>query len=335
MQTVTFGSGEHAVTLPRTAALAPMASVADRAYRTLCMEAGAAWCVGELTSAKAIAYGDLKSARLLASTPAEQPMAIQLFGSEPKTMAFAAEFALRFSPKAIDVNMGCPVPKVAGSGCGAALMKTPELAAAIVREMVKAAAGVPVTVKFRKGWDDQSVNAVEFAKRMEAAGAAALTVHGRTRAQMYRPPVDLSILRAVREAVLIPVIGNGGVACGADAKRMYDETGCDLVMLGQGSYGRPWVFAEIAHYLETGESLPEPPIAVRMDTLLRQVRLMLEDTGETAALRQARKHCGWYAKGARGAAEFRRDCCSLERYAELEERAARLIRENEGGEIAE
>ena len=321
ISTVTIGSGSAAVILPRTAMLAPMASVADRAYRTLCMEYGAACCVSEMVSAKAISYGDLKSAQLLAVSPAEEPMSIQLFGSEPSAMAFAAQFAVQFRPKFIDVNMGCPVPKVAGQGCGSALMKTPRLAADIIRAMADAVP-LPITVKIRKGWDDGSVNAVEFAKRMEAAGAAAITVHGRTRQQMYSPPVDREIIRQVKEAVSVPVIGNGGIMTAGDAAQMYRETGCDLVMVAQGSYGRPWIFREISHYLDKGELLPEPPLSARLDVLLRHVHSMVElskgsGTGERVAMHEARKIAGWYIRGARGAAAFRRDCCRMETFSEL------------------
>lgn len=321
MQNITIGSGPHSLTLPRTAMLGPMASVADRAYRTVCMEYGAACCVSEMVSAKAISYGDLKSAGLLTVTAKEAPMGVQLFGNEPSVMANAAEFAMRFHPRFIDVNMGCPVPKVAGQGCGSALMKTPELAADIVRAMVHAV-DIPVTVKFRKGWDNRSVNAVDFAKRMEQAGAAAVAVHGRTRQQMYHPPVDRDIIRQVKEAVSIPVIGNGGIYSGEDAKQMYAETGCDLVMVAQGSYGRPWIFREITHYLETGETLPEPPLSDRLDVLLHHVRMMVDFAGRTpggerSAMHEARKIAGWYVRGARNAAFFRRECCQMESYDQL------------------
>ena len=202
-------------------------------------------------------------------------------------------------------------------------MKTPEVAQKIVRAMVDAVP-LPVTVKFRKGWDDTSVNAVDFARRMEQAGAAAIAVHGRTRQQMYRPPVDRGIIREVKQAVSIPVIGNGGITCGAEARQMYEETGCDLVMVAQGSYGRPWVFREISHYLQTGQSLPEPPLEQRLDMLLRHVHMMVEESaglpgGERAAMHAARKLAGWYVRGARHAASFRRDCCRLESYRELVE----------------
>ena len=312
MQTILIGN----VKIKKTACLAPMASVADRAYRTLCMEYGAAYCVGEMASSNALCYSDRKTAHLLASSLEEQPMAVQLFGNSPDNMARAAELACAFHPQVIDVNMGCPVPKVTGNGCGSALMKTPELAYAIIKAMTNAT-DIPITVKIRKGFDESNVNAPEFAKRMQDAGAAAITIHGRTRQQMYRPPVDLSVIKAVKDSVDIPVIGNGGVTCGREAKEMYDRTGCDLVMIGQGSYGRPWVFKEIKHFLETGESLPEPPLEERLDVMLRHVSMMVENDGEKLGMMEARKHAAWYIKGSKGAAAFRHACGQLRTYSDL------------------
>ena len=226
------------IELPKTAALAPLAGVADRAMREISREYGACWTVGEMTSSKGLSFGSKKSAELLQIGEAERPTAVQLFGSEPETMAQAAEMAMEYAPEAIDINFGCPVPKVAGNGGGSALMKDPELAGRIVEAVVKAVK-LPVTVKFRAGWDSEHINAVEFAKICEDAGAAALTVHGRTRMQMFAPPVDLEIIRLVKEAVSIPVIGNGDVDSPEAAKRMYDETGCDLVMVGRAAMGNP------------------------------------------------------------------------------------------------
>lgn len=313
MQTVTIGG----VTVEKTAALAPMASVADRAYRTLCRNFGASYTVGELCSAKALCYNDKKTFRLLSVTDPERPMAVQLFGEDPDCMAKATLIAARYKPDWIDVNMGCPVPKVAGNGCGAALMRTPEKAYAIVKAMT-AQTDIPITVKIRKGWDEDSVNAPAFAKLMQDAGAAAITVHGRTKQQMYRPPVDLSVIRRVKEAVTIPVIGNGGIASGRDAAEMYEQTGCDLVMVGQASFGCPWIFFEIRSYLTTGELPPPPTLEERMNLLLQQVSMMIEDYGERSALQQARKHAGFYIKGMPGAAAFRRSCGQLSSYADLQ-----------------
>ena len=305
------------IELPKTAALAPLAGVADRAMREISREYGACWTVGEMTSSKGLSFGSKKSEELLQIGEAERPTAVQLFGSEPETMAQAAEMALRYAPEAIDINFGCPVPKVAGNGGGSALMKDPELAGRIVEAVVRAV-DIPVTVKFRAGWDSEHINAVEFAKICEQAGAAALTVHGRTRMQMFAPPVDLDIIRRVKEAVSIPVIGNGDVDSPEAAKRMYDETGCDLVMVGRAAMGNPWLFRRIEHYMQTGELLPEPSPEERMTVLKRHVELLCKYKGEYIGMREARKHSSWYIKGMRGAAEFRRECGEITAPEDLE-----------------
>ncbi len=306
------------------AALAPMAGVADRALRELCVKQGAAYTVGELVSAKGITLGDRKSAALLTCTQNERPMANQLFGSDPEIMARAAKQAETFDPDFIDLNMGCPAPKVAGGGGGSALMRDPALAERIVRAVVDAV-DRPVTVKMRAGWDESEKNAVELAQRCEAAGAAALTVHGRTRAQMYAPPVDREIIRAVKAAVHIPVVGNGDVIDGKSAKRMYEETGCDFVMVGRAATGAPWVFRQITTYLETGVEPPPPPVEARMELLCEQVRRMLRYKDPHIALLEARKHAAWYMRGLRGAAELRRKCGALASYADLEALCAEAI----------
>lgn len=320
MRTIQIGG----VTIEQTAALAPMASVADHPYRVLCREYGAAYLVGEMTSCKGLCFGDQKSAELLTVTDAERPMAVQLFGDDPAYMARAAEKCLAYRPDIIDINMGCPVPKVAGNGSGAALMKTPALAGEIVRA-VSDAVSIPVTVKIRKGWDEAHVNAVEFAKRMEQNGAAAITVHGRTRAQMYAPPADLAIIRAVKEAVSVPVIGNGDVDSIDSCVRMYEETGCDLVMIGRGSYGRPWLFAQIRAYLETGERLPDPPVAARMSVMRRQIEMLCAEKGERIGMQEARSHASRYMHGLRGAADLRRRCGTLSSMDDLEQLIASIL----------
>lgn len=314
------------VKIKRTAALAPMASVGDYSYRYICKQFGASYLVSEMASAKGLFYSDRKTAELLTVTDYERPMAIQLFGDDPDFMAKAAVKAAEFHPDIIDVNMGCPVPKVAGNGSGCALMQKSELAYEIVKAMVNAVS-IPITVKIRKGWDDNSVNAPEFAKLMEQAGASAITVHGRTRQQMYKPPVDLDIIKQVKQAVSVPVIGNGGIDSGIAAKEMYSYTGCDLVMVGQASYGRPWIFREIEHYLKTGEILPSPEMEERIEIMLQHVSMIVANLGEKQGMREARKYAAWYIKGTKHAARFRRECSSLERFCELEQLAEMILKE--------
>ena len=308
-------------------ALAPMAGVADRALRELCMEMSASYCCGEMVSAMGIFYGDRKSAQLMELHSAEQPCGIQLFGKEPHTFPKAVEAALKHSPAFIDLNMGCPAHKVAGHGGGAALMKSPALAREIVETTIRAVAGaVPVSVKMRAGWDENTRNAVEIAQICEQAGAAWLTVHGRFRAQMYAPPVDLDIIREVKQAVQIPVIGNGDVTDGPSARAMLDYTGCDAVMIGRGAMGRPWVFQLISAYLKDGTVLPEPPIETRLDTMLRHVRLLCEYKGGRIGMMEARKHAAWYLRGLRGGANLRRAVVAVERIEQLEEIAEQCLR---------
>jgi len=303
-----------------------MAGVADRALRELCMEQGATFCCGEMVSAMGIFCGDRKSAQLMELHGAEQPCGIQLFGREPHTFPKAVEAALKHGPAFLDLNMGCPAHKVAGHGSGAALMKNPALASEIVETTVKAVAGeVPVSVKMRAGWDDTSRNAVEIAKICEQAGAARLTIHGRLRAQMYAPPVDLEIIREVKQAVGIPVTGNGDVIDGPGARHMLAYTGCDGVMVGRGAMGRPWVFAQIAAYLKDGAVLPEPPLEERLDTMLRHVRLLCEYKGARIGMMEARKHAAWYLRGLRGGAELRRAVVSIESIDQLEEIAEQCL----------
>jgi len=287
------------------AALAPMAGVADRAMREICAEFGAGFTVGELTSARGVMQGDKKSARLLECFESGV-CASQLFGRDPQIMAAAAVKTQELNPDFIDINMGCPAPKVAGHGGGSALMKEPQLAAKIVEEVVKAVS-VPVTVKMRSGWDGDTLNAVELARMCEAAGAAAITVHGRTRKQMYAPPVNYDIIRDVKGAVKIPVIANGDVCDAKSAKFMYEYTGCDYVMVGRGAQGNPFVFEEINAFFE-GRSYTPPTLCQRFETCFKQIELMHKYKEPRTAILESRKHTAWYLTGIRGAAHLRRMC---------------------------
>ena len=307
------------------ASLGPMAGVADRAFRELCVSYGASYVIGEMASAKGISMNDRKSGELLAISEEERPAGVQIFGDEPLTMAKAAEMALCYKPQFIDINMGCPAPKVAGNGGGSALMKRPVLAAEIVRECVKAVP-VPVTVKMRTGWDDEHLNAVELAKMCEASGAAAITVHGRTRVQMYAPPVNINMIKEVKSAVSIPVIGNGDIIDGASAKEMLERTGCDFLMIGRGALGRPWIFRQVEEYLRNGTVIPEPPVEERMNVMLHHIEKLCEYKGDYIGMREARKHSAWYIRGIKGAASYRNSIGKLSTMDELKALAEEVIK---------
>lgn len=310
------------------AALAPMAGVADRAFRRTCVSFGAAYVVSEMVSCKGLCYADQKSRELLTLDEEERPAAIQLFGDDPAIMAEAARRAVEEArPDIIDINMGCPAPKIAGNHCGSALMREPELCRRIVESVTRAVA-VPVTAKIRKGYSRDSVNAVEVAQACEAGGAAAITVHGRTRDQMYAPPVDWEIIRQVKRAVSIPVIGNGDVTTPQEAAALYEQTGCDLIMVGRGALGAPWLFAAIEAYLVHGQLLPEPPVSRRMAVLLRQIELAASLKGERVALRGARKHAAWYMRGLKGAAGFRGEAGQITTLDDLAQLCRRVIEAN-------
>lgn len=310
------------------AALAPLAGVADRAFRELCRGYGAAYTVGEMASAKGISLGDKKSAELLLITEPERPCGAQIFGNSPETMAIAAQRALEFSPQFIDINMGCPAPKVASSGGGALLMKNPQLAADIVRAVTQVST-VPVTVKMRSGWDENNIIAVELAKMCEDAGACAITVHGRTKVQMYAPPVNMNIIKQVKDAVSIPVIGNGDITDGISAAKMLEETGCDMVMVGRGALGRPWVFSQINAYLDHQVILPEPPVSQKMAVMLSHIEKICQYKGEFVGIREARKHAAWYTKGLHGAANYRARIGLIDSIEQLQKIALELMEQNQ------
>ncbi len=311
------------------AALAPMAGVTDAAFRRICGEMGAAYTVSEMISAKAMEFDDRKTAALADLSHDEGPVFLQIFGAEPGCMARAAKKLSLLGPTGIDVNMGCPMPKITGPGAGSALMRDPALCGEIVGA-VKAAVSLPVTVKIRAGWDQSGVNAVEVAQACEAAGADAVCVHGRTRDQLYQGQADWEVIRSVKRALHIPVIGNGDVTDPLSAGDMLAKTGCDMVMIGRGALGNPWVFRDINAYLRN-ESLmmPPPTLTQRLLVMRRHVGLMCQYKGERRAMAEARKHAAWYMKGLRGAAGFRRRAGQLSALADLDLLIKDVYQENQ------
>ena len=306
------------VTLPNRYILGPMAGVTDLPFRVLCKEQGAGLLCMEMVSAKAILYNNKNTESLLEIHPDEQPVSLQFFGSDPKIMSEMAKRVEERPFDIMDINMGCPVPKVVRNGEGSALMKNPKLVYEIVSAMVKAI-DKPVTVKIRKGFDDSCINAVEIAKIIEEAGAAAVAVHGRTREQYYSGQADWDIIRQVKEAVSIPVIGNGDVTSPQKAEELVKQTGCDGIMIARGAQGNPWIFSEMITYEETG-TLPERPGKEEVrDMMLRHARLQLKYKGEFIGIREMRKHVAWYRKGLKGSAKLREEINRVESYQELEE----------------
>ena len=313
------------VKIEKTAALAPMASVADKAYRTVAKQFGAAYCVGEMASCKGLCYSDKKTAELLSVSETERPMAVQLFGAEPEFMSNAVKIAEQYHPDIIDINAGCPMPKIVCGGAGSALLKTPELFGEVVKAAVSATK-IPVTVKIRTGWDSISINAVEIAEIAEQNGAAAITVHGRTKEQLYSGKADWDIIKAVKQSVSIPVIGNGDVCSVEDCVRMYEYTDCDLVMIGRGCYGKPWLFGQIRDFFEGKQPRPEPELDEKLQIMRCHIQMLVDDKGERTGMKEARRQAAWYIKGIEGAASLRNRFGCMNTLSDLDD----LIKEIRG-----
>lgn len=299
--------------------LAPMAGVTDKAFRLITKPFGPALMYTEMVSGKGLLYKNKKTEVLLEVLDSEKPTAAQIFGHEPEVLSEIAERSLEFGADMIDINMGCPAPKIVNNGDGSALMKNPELAGKII-SAVRKSINCPMSVKFRMGWDDDSINAVEFAKTAENSGADAITIHGRTRAQFYSGKANLEIIKKVKEAVKIPVIGNGDIHDGKSAKYMLDYTGCDGIMIGRAAQGNPWLFSSVLHYLKTGDELAPPSLEERSDIAEKHLRLLVKFKGEHRGVLEGRKHMAWYFKGLCGGAKLRNlinQCDTLEQMLDI------------------
>ena len=296
--------------------LSPMAGVTDLPFRLICKEQGCGLLYTEMINGKALCYDDENTKKMLKIEEEEHPVAVQIFGSEPEFMGRAAEIMNDYSNEILDINMVCPAPKVVKNGDGSALMKNPKLVEEVLRAVVKNSKK-PVTLKIRKGWDDNSVNAVEIAKIAEDCGISALAIHGRTREQFYTGKADWDIIAEIKKNLSIPVIGNGDVFTIEDSINMLDKTGCDAIMIGRGAQGNPWIFKRINHYMNTGEILPEPTLNEKISTAIKHLKLAVEEHGEYVAVREMRKHIAWYLKGLRNSAKLRDEINKIEDYQEV------------------
>jgi nifR3 family TIM-barrel protein len=297
--------------------LAPMAGVTDKPYRRICREMGCGFTYTEMVSAKGLYYGS-ENTEFLTDIDDEENVALQIFGSDPYIMGEIAKRLNTSNAKTIDINMGCPTPKIVKNGDGSALMMHPDVAENVIKAVVKNSIK-PVTIKIRKGWDDDHINAVEIAKMAESCGVKAVAIHGRTREQFYSDRADWDIIKKVKDNLKIPVIGNGDIFTPEDAKRMIDETGCDAVMVGRGAEGNPWIFKRILHYLNTGEILPEPTVSEKIDMILKHLDMMIDYKGEHVGILEMRKHIAWYLKGIRGASKIKQMVFTMSYYKEVKE----------------
>ena len=296
--------------------LSPMAGVTDLPFRTICKEKGCGMFYTEMINAKALCYDDENTKKMLNLEDDGHPVAVQIFGSDPEYMGKAASIMNQYTNDILDINMGCPAPKVIKNGDGSALMRNPKLAAEVLTAVVKNSKK-PVTLKIRKGWDDNSVNALEIAKIAEECGISALAIHGRTREQFYSGKADWDIIAEIKQSINIPVIGNGDVFDVQDAVNMLEKTKCDAIMIGRGSQGNPWIFNRINHYMKTGEVLPEPTLEEKISTAIKHMNLAVAEHGEYVAVREMRKHIGWYLKGLKNSAKYRDQINKITDYKEV------------------